>query len=74
MFSHLVVYPKHQRSGIATELCKACMAHAQAHGATSFLSETHLDNAGSIAFHNSFGFKNEGEFEAPDGDKKVGYS
>lgn len=74
MFSHLVVHPQHQRSGVATELCKACIDHASAYRATTFLSETHLDNVGSVAFHSAFRFKNEGEYESSDGDKKVQYS
>ena len=74
MFSHLIVHPEYQKRGIATELCKACMAHAKANGATVLLSETHLDNVRSIAFHNAFGFDHEGEYEASDGDKKVRYS
>ena len=74
MFSHLVVHPDYQRHGIATELCKACMAHAKANGATVLLSETHLDNVRSIAFHNAFGFRNDGVYEDSDGDKKVQYS
>ena len=73
ILSRLVVHPGHQRCGVATKLCEACIAHAKTNGATAFLSETHLDNAGSIAFHNAFGFRDEGESTRADGDKKVRY-
>ena len=74
MFSRLVVHPDHQRCGVATKLCEACIAHAKGNGATVLLSETHLDNAGSLAFHAAFGFTNEGEFSRSDDDKKVRFS
>ena len=74
MFSRLVVHPGHRRCGVATKLCEACIAHAKANGATALLSETHLDNAGSIEFHNAFRFRSEGEFTRSDGDRKVRFS
>lgn len=74
MFSRLVVHPRHRRSGVATALFEACKGHARERGASTIKSETHADNAGSIAFHEALGFNNDGVFEAPDGDVKVAFS
>lgn len=70
----LFVHPNHQRQGIGSALARACIAYAQELGATIIQSETHLDNEASICFHESFGFKNEGRFIAPDGDEKIAFS
>ena len=74
MFSRLAVHPRHRRSGVATALFEACKDHARERGASIIKSETHADNAGSIAFHEALGFNNDGAFEAPDGDVKVAFS
>ena len=74
MFSRLAVHPQHRRSGVATALFEACKDHVRERGAAIIKSETHVDNAGSIAFHEALGFNNDGAFEAPDGDVKVAFS
>ena len=74
MFTRLAVHPDYRRTGIARKLCCACINYAKKRGAEVFLSETHLDNASSIAFHNAFGFRSGGEYTAPDGDRKVRFT
>ena len=74
MFARLVVHPQHRRAGVATALFEACTDYARERGAVIIKSETHTDNADSIASHEALGFNNDGVFEAPDGDMKVGFS
>ena len=70
----LVVHPEYRRRGIGSTLVRTCIAYAQERGATIIRSETHLDDEASIRFHESMGFRNEGRFIAPDGDRKVAFS
>jgi len=71
----LVVHPGHRRRGIARGLFERSAAYAREHGATILRSDTHLDNAASIAVHERLGFRNDGVFESPyDGDKKVAFT
>jgi RimJ/RimL family protein N-acetyltransferase len=71
----LVVHPGYRRCGIARGLLERCAAYAGEHGATTLRSDTHLDNAASIAVHERLGFRNDGVFESPyDGDKKVAFT
>ncbi len=70
----LVVHPDRRRQGVGRALSRARIAHAQARGATIILSETHTDNEASIRYHAAIGFRNDGEFTAADGDRKVAFS
>jgi aminoglycoside 6'-N-acetyltransferase I len=69
----LVVEPRHRRRGIGRALAAARIAYARARGATTILSETHLDNPTSIRYHEGIGFTNNGVFTAADGDRKVAF-
>ncbi len=67
----LAVHPDHRRRGIGRALAVARIAYARAHGATVIRSETHLDNEASARFHEAVGFRNDGQFTASDGDRKI---
>lgn len=73
-FSGVCVEPLHQRRGVGTALFVACAAYAERWGASVIRSEAHSDNVVSIGFHRELGFHEDGEFTAPDGDRKVGFS
>ena len=71
----LVVHPDHRRKGIARALFDASVAYARKRGTTMLRSETHAENAASIAVHENLGFHNDGPFKCPyDGDEKVAFS
>jgi ribosomal protein S18 acetylase RimI-like enzyme len=67
----LAVHPEHRRQGIGTALARARIEYAKQHGARCIRSETHVDNAVSIRYHESMGFRCDGEVTAPDGDRLV---
>ena len=67
----LAVHPDHRRQGIGTALARALMEYARQRGARCIRSETHVDNAVSIRYHESMGFRCEGVVTAPDGDRLV---
>jgi RimJ/RimL family protein N-acetyltransferase len=70
----IAVHPEHRRRGVGTGLVRVAIAYARARGAKVIRSETHRVNAVSIRFHEGIGFRNDGDFIAPDGDEKVAFS
>lgn len=72
--SGIDVHPDFRRQGTGTRLARACVRYAKTRGATLLRSSAHDDNRTSIAFHQAFGFQNDGPFVAPDGDRKVAFS
>jgi RimJ/RimL family protein N-acetyltransferase len=56
------IFPRHQRTGFATETALALMDWAtQVHGITRFISATTPDNAASLRVHEKLGFRRTGE-------------
>lgn len=60
--------------GIGTDLLLAGVTYAAEHGAAFVRSTTDPWNHASVRCHEKAGFRNEGEFVAEDGDRKVGFS
>lgn len=52
----IAVDPAHRRTGLASELVEAVVAHARAGGADRLLLEVREDNAGALAFYVARGF------------------
>jgi ribosomal protein S18 acetylase RimI-like enzyme len=70
----LAVHPDHRRIGLARILVQDSIRFARSHGARNIRSETHSDNAASIAMHKALGFVDERMLIAPDGDEKIAFS
>ena len=71
----IAVHPDHRRQGIGRALFDAAAAFARSQGAKTLLSETHVGNHTSIAFHKSLGFADGRRFTDPtDGGQKLAYS
>ena len=70
----VMVHPARRRRGIGRALIHEAIAFARPRGATVLRSETHVQNAQSIGFHEAIGFTNDGSFTAADGDHKIAFS
>ncbi len=70
----LIVHPAFRCRAVGRTAVYWAIAYACARGAVLMRSETHTDNPASITFHEKLGFRNDGEFTAKDGDRKVGFS
>ena len=71
----IAAHPDHRRQGVGRALFDAAAAFARSKGAGTILSETHVRNRVSIAFHKAAGFADGRPFTDPDdGGQKLAYS